>query len=208
MKRNFISYGFNMKIITISGASGSGKSSLAKLLQKALRESLLLSIDRYYLSKLEQLKLNGFCNFDYPHSLDVDLMHEHLSLLKSKGQAKVPVYDFTISERAGYENVFAKDHIIVDGLFAGDILSELSDLNIFMDVDLDLALIRRIERDMKERGRTLESVTNQYINEVRPAYFKHIAHIKNKADLVFSNNDDPDMLKEHAEDVLKILKTK
>lgn len=206
MKRNLISYGFIMEIITISGASGSGKSSLAKLLHKALPESLLLSIDRYYLSKQEQLNLNGFCNFDYPHSLDVDLMHEHLSLLKSKGQATVPVYDFTISERAGYEDVIAKDHIIVDGLFAGELLSEISDLDIFMDVDLDLALERRIERDMRERGRTLESVTNQFMNEVRPAYFKHIAHIKDKADIVFTNNENPDMLKKHAEDVLKILK--
>jgi uridine kinase len=61
---------------------------------------------------------------------------------------------------------------------------------------------------MRERGRTLESVTNQYMNDVKPAYFKHIAHIKDKADIVFTNNDNLDLLKEHAKDVLKILKTK
>ena len=196
-----------MKIITISGASGSGKSSLAKLIHSALAGSLLFSIDRYYLSKDEQLDKNGFCNFDTPQSLDVELMHEHLSALKKTGEAEVPIYDFTISERSGYERVSAKNHIIVDGLFAGEILSDISDLNIFMDVDLDLALERRIERDMRERGRTLESVTNQYLNEVRPAYFNHIAHIKEKADMVFANNDDPDMLKEHAEEVLQVLKS-
>ena len=183
-----------MKIITISGASGSGKSSLAALIHKALSKSLLLSIDRYY--------------FDYPQSLDVNLMHKHLEILKETGKAEVPIYDFTISQRTGYEQVAVEGYIIVDGLFAGEIISEISDLNIFIDVNLEIALKRRIERDMRERGRTLESVTNQYMNDVKPAYFKHIAHIKDKADIVFTNNDNLDLLKEHAKDVLKILKTK
>ena len=197
-----------MKIITISGASGSGKSTLAKLIHDALPDSLLLSIDRYYLSKQEQIEKNGFYNFDYPDALDVCLLQKHLTILKSTGKAEVPIYDFTISQRAGYEPVTAKSHIIVDGLFAGDLLEELSDLNIFRDVELDLALLRRIDRDMSERGRTLESVTNQYMNDVRPAYFKHIEHIKDKADMVFSNNQDPEQLKQNADEVLKTLKTK
>ena len=197
-----------MKIITISGASGSGKSSLAALIHRALSKSLLLSIDRYYFSKQEQIEKNGFCNFDYPQSLDVNLMHKHLETLKETGKAEVPIYDFTISQRTGYEQVAVEGYIIVDGLFAGEIISEISDLNIFIDVNLEIALKRRIERDMRERGRTLESVTNQYMNDVKPAYFKHIAHIKDKADIVFTNNDNLDLLKEHAKDVLKILKTK
>lgn len=192
-----------MKIITISGASGSGKSTLAHLVHASLSNSLLLGIDRYYLSKQQQYEKNGFCNFDYPEALDVKLMQEHLSTLKNTGQAEVPIYDFTVSQRTGYELVKAKDHIIVDGLFAGGLLEGLSDLNVFMDVDLDLALLRRIKRDMSERGRTLESVTDQYMNDVRPAYFKHVAHIKNKADLVFTNNQNPDQLKEYADEVLK-----
>lgn len=191
-----------MKIITISGASGSGKSTLANYIHKAIPNSLLLSIDRYYLSKEEQIKENGFCNFDYPAALDVKLMKENLNLLKSDGSALVPIYDFTVSERAGYETVTAKNHIIIDGLFAGALLHGLSDLDIFVNVDLDLALLRRIDRDMNERGRTLESVTNQYMNDVRPAYFEHIKHIKDTADIVLTNNHSTDQLLSDAKGIL------
>ena len=191
-----------MKIITISGASGSGKTTLANHIHKSTPGSLLLSIDRYYLSKAEQISKNGFFNFDDPAALDVDLIHSHLEDLKNIGQAEVPIYDFTISERAGYEKVMANNHIIIDGLFAGALLSEISDFDVFVDVDLDLALLRRIDRDIRERDRTLESVTNQYINDVRPAYFKHIENIKNKANIVIKNNTS----KEHfSKEIAKIL---
>ena len=96
----------------------------------------------------------------------------------------------------------ANNYIIIDGLFAGALLSEISDFDVFVDVDLDLALLRRIDRDMRERDRTLESVTNQYINDVRPAYFKHIENIKNKANIVIKNNTS----KEHfSKEIAKIL---
>ena len=130
------------------------------------------------------------------------LFTTHLEDLKNIGQAEVPIYDFTISERAGYEKVMANNHIIIDGLFAGALLSEISDFDVFVDVDLDLALLRRIDRDMRERDRTLESVTNQYINDVRPAYFKHIENIKNEANIVIKNNTS----KEHfSKEIAKIL---
>lgn len=194
-----------MKLMTISGASGSGKTTLAQHIYAALPTSLLLSLDRYYLSKAEQLEKNGFCNFDYPTAIDVDLLKEHLTDLRTTGVANVPVYDFTISERVGYEEVAATDFVIIDGLFPGALLAEESDLSVFVDVDLDLALLRRIERDINERGRTLESVTNQYINDVRPAYFKHIEIIKEQADVVLENNHSPDQLIKEAEKILALL---
>ena len=194
-----------MKVITISGASGSGKSTLADYIREITPGSLLLSIDRYYLSKEEQIAKNGFFNFDFPSALDVKLMREHLHELKRIGKATVPIYDFTISKRAGYETVTAKNHIIIDGLFAGALLSDDSDLDIFVDVDLDLALLRRINRDMNERGRTLESVTEQYMSDVRPAYFEHIQHIKETADIVLSNNRSTDQLLSAAQDVLHLV---
>jgi len=194
-----------MKIITISGASGSGKSTLADYIHKSTPGSLLLSIDRYYLSKAQQTEKHGFFNFDYPSALDVDLMQDHLNQLKRNGHAEVPVYDFTISERAGYERVTAKGAIIIDGLFAGSLLADQSDLNIFVDVDLDLALLRRIERDINERGRSLESVTEQYLNDVRPAYFEHIETIKTAADVILANNRSIDQLLEEARSIVKLM---
>ncbi|MEZ5758702.1 MAG: AAA family ATPase [Emcibacteraceae bacterium] len=194
-----------MKIITISGASGSGKSTLADHIHKKKDGSLLLGIDRYYLSKAEQVERHGFFNFDYPAALDTDLMKEHLRQLKKTGKADVPIYDFKISKRTGYEPVSVKDTIIIDGLFAGSLLSDLADLNIFVDVDLDLALLRRIERDMRERGRTLESVTEQYMKDVRPAYFKHIETIKSSSDIILKNNTSIDELLNDAAQILTLL---
>ncbi|MBL4603898.1 MAG: AAA family ATPase [Emcibacteraceae bacterium] len=195
-----------MKIITISGASGSGKTTLADYIHKSKPGSLLLSIDRYYLSKAEQIDKNGFFNFDYPAALDIDLLKNHLQELRNDGQANVPIYDFTISERAGFELVTAKGTVIIEGLFAGSLLAGISDFNIFVDVDLDLALLRRIKRDMEERGRTLESVTNQYINDVRPAYFKHVAHIKTTADITLTNNQSIDQMLKDSEKILNLFR--
>ncbi|MCL4165796.1 UNVERIFIED_CONTAM: hypothetical protein GTU68_061499 [Idotea baltica] len=194
-----------MKIITISGASGSGKSTLADYICSRISTSLLLSIDRYYLSKKEQIAKCGFFNFDYPSALDVKLMKENVEKLKQNGTTSVPIYDFTISERAGYETVTAKNHIIIDGLFAGALLSDISDINIFVDVDLDLALLRRIDRDMNERGRTLASIKDQYMNDVRPAYFEHIEHIKKTADIVLTNNQSTDQLLLNAKKIMHLI---
>ncbi|MDG1437430.1 MAG: hypothetical protein P8P98_00540, partial [Emcibacteraceae bacterium] len=148
---------------------------------------------------------NGFFNFDNPASLDTELMKQHISELRSNGVANVPIYDFTISERADIETVKAKELIIIDGLFAGSLLGEESDLDIYVDVELDLALLRRINRDMKERGRTLESVAVQYMQDVRPSYFKYIEPIKSAADIVIINNHEADQMIKQARAILKQL---
>ncbi len=183
-----------MNVITISGASGSGKTTLAQYINQSTPGSLLLSLDRYYLSKKEQVDKNGFCNFDDPSAINAELLKEHLSELQTSGRTNVPIYDFTISERAGYEEVTASGVIIIEGLFAGSILPTISNLKIFVEADLDLALLRRIKRDMNERGRTLESVTEQYVHFVRPAYFKHVENIKSNADHILINNGSTDQL--------------
>ncbi|MCC3862564.1 uridine kinase family protein [Pseudemcibacter aquimaris] len=179
-----------MRIITISGASGSGKSTLAEYILNIMTGSKLLSVDRYYLSKNEQVEKFGSFNFDDPNAIEHELLHDHLDQLKLAGETNVPIYDFTISERAGYEPFKVGKTLIMDGLFAGTLLSERSDFNIFVDANLDTALDRRIERDMRERGRTRESVIEQYERDVRPAYFKHIEPLKANADLVIENNGD------------------
>lgn len=194
-----------MKIITISGASGSGKSTLAAEIEKSVSGSLLLSLDRYYLSKAEQIDKNGYCNFDYPTAIDDTLLKEHLCDLKRDGMANVPVYDFTISERAGYERLEALGTIIIDGLFSGSLLADEADLSIFVDVDLELALERRIERDMRERDRSLESVIEQYQRDVLPAYYDHIEPLKSTADMVLTNNTSIDELLKETRKILALL---
>ena len=191
-----------MNVITISGASGSGKTTLAQYIHRSMPGSLLLSLDRYYLSKNEQVEKNGFCNFDDPSAIDANLLKLHLNELKTSGRANVPVYDFTISERAAYEEVTANGMIIIEGLFAGSLLPIESDLKIFVEADLDLALLRRIKRDMTERGRTLESVTEQYISFVRPAYFKHVENIKSNADHILINNGSTEQLIDDAKYII------
>ena len=194
-----------MKIITISGASGSGKSTLAEHILNASEGGLLLSLDRYYLSKKEQLEKNGYFNFDDPAALDIDLLKEHLATLKETGMCEVPIYDFTISERAGYETVKANEFILIDGLFAGAVLSLESNFNVYVDVDLDLALLRRINRDITERGRTVESVTEQYMNQVRPAFFKHIDAYKYKSNFIIENNTSKERLIEDGHYILELM---
>ena len=195
-----------MQVITISGASGSGKTTLAEYIHQSTPGSLLLSLDRYYLSKKEQIEKNGFCNFDDPSAIDTELLKEHLAELRTTGRTNVPVYDFTISERTGHEEVATSGLIIIEGLFAGSILSIESNLKIFVESDLDLALLRRIKRDMNERGRTLESVTEQYIKSVRPAYFKHVENIKSNAHHILINNGSTDQLIEDGKFIIEELK--
>jgi len=195
-----------VQVLTISGASGSGKTTLAEYIHQSNPGSLLLSLDRYYLSKEEQVNKNGFCNFDNPSAIDTELLKEHLSELRTTGRTNVPVYDFTISERTGHEEVATSGLIIIEGLFAGSILSIESNLNIFVESDLDLALLRRIKRDMNERGRTLESVTEQYIKSVRPAYFKHVENIKSNAHHILINNGSTDQLIEDGKCIIEELK--
>ncbi len=191
-----------MKIITVSGASGSGKSLLTNHIHKAIDGSLLLSLDRYYLSKAQQIEKNGYFNFDDPAAIDSDLLRAQIKELTENGQATVPTYDFTVSARDGYETVIAKNAIIVDGLFSNGLLAAESHLSLFVEVDLDVALERRIERDVAERGRTVQSVIEQYESQVRPSYLKFVAPLKETADHTLSNNQTIEDFLQSADQIL------
>jgi uridine kinase len=194
-----------IKIISVSGASGSGKSTLTHYLNNKIQGSLLLSLDRYYLSKAEQLEKNGYFNFDDPASIETDLLTKHLEMLKTDGETIVPIYDFTISERVGEEKVSAANTIIIDGLFAGAIIGDKSDYNIFVDVDIEKALERRITRDVAERGRTRESVLEQFASQVRPSYYKFVEPLRTTSDYVLKNNEDIETFLKDADNKLKFI---
>lgn len=192
-----------MKIISVSGSSGSGKSTLTNYLNNKISGSLLLSLDRYYLSKTEQVEKNGYFNFDDPASIDTELLSKNLEMLKTTGEAIVPIYDFTTSKRSSEENVSVKTTIIIDGLFSGALLGDISDLNIFVEAELENALQRRITRDIEERGRTRESVIEQFESQVRPSYYKFVEPLKATSDFVFRNDLSIEKFLQNVDQTLK-----
>ncbi len=176
-------------VIGIAGASGSGKTTIAEKIAIELEsDAVLLNHDAYYkdykhLSFEERSKLN----FDHPDSLDTDLMIDQLTALRKGVAIEKPEYDFTTHSRKEETTTLAPvSVVIVEGIliFTEAKLRELFDIKIFVDTDLDLCLIRRIERDVKERGRTLDSVLDQYQNTVKPMYHEFVEASKRYADII------------------------
>ncbi len=177
-------------VIAIAGGSGSGKTTLANRLKEqfAPNETLLISHDSYYkrhddLSYEERAQLN----YDHPDAFDTDLLIQHLTDLKNGIAIDRPIYDFTIHNRAE-ETVHCEPApvIIVEGflLFVEKRLTDLFDFRIFVDTDADVRILRRILRDVNERGRTLDSVISQYLNTVKPMHEAFVEPSKRKADLI------------------------
>jgi len=177
-------------VVGIAGGSGSGKTTLALALHKALGKMncAYLTHDSYYkdmrhLSLQEKEKLN----FDHPDALDTALLVEHIQQLKRRKVARVPTYDFSTHSRLEtVVEVEPRTIVLVEGilLFSDPALVQLMDLKVFVDTDCDIRLIRRIRRDTMERGRTFESVIQQYTTSVRPMYNKYVKPSMSIADLV------------------------
>jgi uridine kinase len=177
-------------IIGIAGGSGSGKTTVANAILKAVgRENIAyLPHDAYYkdLSDLPPIQRKQI-NFDHPDSLDNDLLIRHIQLLKEHKPIEMPVYDFTTDSRTE-QTIQIKPHrvIIVEGIliFADPKLRELFDVRLFVDTDADIRFIRRLERDITERGRTTENVINQYLKTVRPMHLEFVEPSKRYADVI------------------------
>jgi uridine kinase len=176
-------------IVGIAGGSGSGKTTLANKLLDALGEdAILIQQDAYYkdLSHLsvEERKER---NFDHPEAIDFDLLCEHLIALKHQKAILVPTYDFTTHKRTAKEELKNPAKvIIVEGILILAIpkLRELLDIKIFTEVGDDIRLLRRLDRDIHERGRDLESIKNQYLATVKPMFEQYVAPSKDHADLL------------------------
>ncbi|MBO4406220.1 MAG: uridine kinase, partial [Clostridia bacterium] len=160
-------------VIGICGGSGSGKTTVAEKLMEAFPgKALLLSMDYYY-RRHDELSYEERCaiNYDHPDSLEIPLMIEHLKALKRGETVTVPQYDFTVHNRSEKVLVLeSKPLIVVEGilLFTDDRLTDLMDIRVFVDTDADVRVLRRAKRDMAERGRSMESVMNQYLATVKP----------------------------------------
>ena len=177
-----------VKIIGITGGSGSGKSTVVKRIEALSSECLLIEQDNYYKSAPEVNNDNiTAVNFDHPDAFDMDLMMENLNDLKCGRSTFIPQYDFvTHSRRKEMLRLEPKKIIILDGLMVlyDERIRNLLDLKIFVDTPPDIRFIRRLKRDITERGRTMESVIKQYTEVVRPGHYNFIEPTKEFADII------------------------
>ncbi len=177
-------------MVAVSGGSGSGKTTFVNKLWNRLEmlRPLVISIDHFYrdLSHLPSEERSKY-NFDDPDAIERDLLHEQVSLLRNGVAVDRPCYDFaTHTRREETERLEPSRIIIVDGIFAlcYPELLKLFDLKIYLDVDMDVRVVRRIRRDMAERGRSFESCAAQYLGTVKAMHEKHIEPNKKSADFV------------------------
>lgn len=179
----------NPIIIGIAGGTGSGKTTLVNKLKSVLGDEVVTLCHDYYYKSNDGLPLEERkkLNYDHPFAFDTEMMIDDIRSLKKGHEVNRPVYDFVGHTRAEDSvNVCPKKVIIVEGILIfenRDLLNEL-DIKVFVDTDADVRIIRRIVRDVKERGRDLDSVINQYLNTVKVMHDEFVEPSKRKADII------------------------
>ena len=159
----------NIMMIGIAGGTGSGKTTLTDRLKERFGDDVSVIYHDNYYKRHDDLTYEERCllNYDHPDAFDTGLMIEHIRALRSGQSVACPVYDFTIHNRS--ENKFLRD---------------LMDIKIFVDTDADVRILRRILRDVKERGRSLDSVVSQYLTTVKPMHEQFVEPSKRAADII------------------------
>ena len=176
--------------IAVAGGSGSGKTTVSNAILERVGSDNIAYVahDAYYkdLSEVAPIDRTAI-NFDHPNALDTPLMREHIIALQNEQPVEIPVYDFTHHQRTTETiSVLPQPIILVEGILvlAEPTLRPLFDVKIFVDTDADIRLIRRLRRDIQERGRTAESVINQYLATVRPMHLEFVEPSKRYADVI------------------------
>lgn len=182
----------NTVIIGIAGGTGSGKSTFTNRLKEEFGDQIaVIYHDNYYKAQdnipLEERKKN---NYDHPNALETDLLIQHLKTLKHGKAITSPIYDFTMHTRSK-ETVEIQPCkiIIVEGILVleNPELRSLIDIKIYVEADADERILRRVIRDVKERGRTVEDIADQYLNTVKPMHYLYIEPTKYLADIVINS---------------------
>lgn len=179
----------NIIVIGIAGGSGSGKTTLMRKLMETFGDDIsVISHDNYYRAHNE-LPYEERCklNYDHPDAFDTQMMIDHIKQLKEGKSIECPTYDYTVHNRAEQTIlVEPRQVIVVEGIliFENKALCDQMDIKIFVDTDADVRLIRRIKRDVAKRGRSLESVLEQYLNTVKPMHEMFVEPSKKNADII------------------------
>ena len=176
-------------LIGIAGGSGSGKTTLAKRIAETFGDSVaILNHDSYYRAQDDlPVEERAKTNYDHPDAFETELMLEHLKKLKEYQSIEVPVYDYKIHNRTkDTTTIHPKPVVIVEGIliYADKRIADMLDIKFFVDTEPDMRLMRRILRDVEERGRSLESVVNQYLATVKPMHDAFVEPSKRLADLI------------------------
>lgn len=180
----------NAVLIGVAGGSGSGKTTIARELYLQFQNDSVTMIeqDSYYKDQSHlSVEERALTNYDHPFAFDNDLLLQHLQELLQGKAIEKPIYDFKVHNRK-QETILVepKDVIILEGMLIleDERIRDLMDIKVFVDTDADVRIVRRIVRDIEERGRSLDSVVNQYLNVVRPMHLQFIEPTKRYADVI------------------------
>ena len=177
-------------VIGVAGGSGSGKTTVVRSIMKALGDTdvSVIEHDRYYRDyPTLRLEDRAALNYDHPDSLETDLLVDHVRALRQGLRVDVPAYDFARHARHAHrDTIHPRTAIIVEGIliFTDPALRALMDVKVFVDTDDDTRFIRRLQRDIRERGRTVESVIEQYLSTVKPMHLDFVEPSKRYADVI------------------------
>lgn len=186
-------------LVGIAGGSGSGKTTTARRVAASLPEGSVAVIehDAYYRDRSGMPQHErDLLNFDHPDALETELLADHLAALKEGKAVEVPIYDFAGHvRRKETRTVFPSPVIVLEGIliFADPRVRKILDLRVFVDTESDLRLLRRVRRDIAERGRSVEAVLEQYLRTVRPMHHQFVEGSKRYADIVVPECDDLDV---------------
>ena len=177
-------------VIGVAGGSGSGKTTVVRRIVEVVGDAqvTVLEHDRYYRDHPElRLEERAALNYDHPNSLETDLLVEHVRALREGLRIEAPAYDFARHARHQHTDpIQPRAAIIVEGIliYTDPALRALMDVKVFVDTDADTRFIRRLQRDVSERGRTVESVIDQYESTVKPMHLEFVEPSKRYADLI------------------------
>lgn len=179
-------------IIGIAGGTGSGKSTFTNRLKEAFGDRIsVIYYDNYYHAQNEiPFEERKKVNYDSPDALETDLLVSHLKSLKAGKSIECPVYDYTVHNRSDkIETIEPKRIILVEGILTlvDDELREMMDIKVFVEADADERILRRVVRDVKERGRDVEDIARQYLTTVKPMHYIYVEPTKAKADIVINS---------------------
>lgn len=185
----------NIMIIGIAGGSGSGKTTIAQKIKDYFDDEVAILCHDYYYKANDEISIEERkkLNYDHPNSFETELLIKHLKMLKNGDKIDHPVYSFVEHTRLKETvEVKPKRVIIVEGIliFENKELCDLMDIKVFVDTDADVRIIRRLLRDVKERGRDLDSVVSQYLGTVKPMHEEFVDPSKKRADIIIPEGGD------------------